>query len=170
MVLGSFAFVVLGASLALARPTAPNPASGTCSFTESPESAHPSVNHTTSLSRRQTTWNPPSNLVTPLNEVWEHEMSTYGNPLGFMNYGFDQVIANNGKVNYCVRWESSGTVTTADRENVEMALRRSINKWNDWLKDFDGWPYQTLDVNVVGWAVSDRNKLQGDVSGIQVYT
>ncbi|EEB97314.1 hypothetical protein MPER_03397 [Moniliophthora perniciosa FA553] len=80
------------------------------------------------------------------------------------------VIANNGKVNYCVRGESSATVNAADRHNVEAALRRSINKWNAWLKGFDGWPYSTLDVNVVGWALSDTKKLEGDVSGIQVYT
>ncbi|KAK7049238.1 hypothetical protein VNI00_005839 [Paramarasmius palmivorus] len=169
MVFVPVAIVVLGAGLALASPT-PNVAPRTCSFTESPEYAHPYVNHTVSLSSRQTTWNPPSNLVTPLDEVWQHEMSTYSDPLGFKNYGYDQVIANNGKVNYCVRWESSGTVSAADRDNVQTALRRSVNKWNDWLNGFDGWPYQTLDVNVVGWAVSDTSKLQGDVSGIQVYT
>lgn len=48
------------------------------------------------LAKRQTTWNPPSNLVTPLKQVWDHEMSTYSNPLGFKNYGYDQLIANKG--------------------------------------------------------------------------
>lgn len=46
--------------------------------------------------RADTTWNPPSNLVTPLQQVWDHEMSTYDNPLGFKNYGFDQIMANKG--------------------------------------------------------------------------
>lgn len=46
--------------------------------------------------RADTTWNPPSNLVTPLKQVWDHEMSTYSNPLGFKNYGFDQIMANKG--------------------------------------------------------------------------
>jgi hypothetical protein len=142
-----------------------------CHFDEAP-TPESSLTHNTSLVSRQSTWNPPSNLVTALDQVWKHEMETYnnGNALGFKNYGYDQVIANKGKVNYCVRWESSGTASKADRDAIQTALRRSVNKWNDWLKGFDGWPYQTLDVNVVGWAVSDKNKLTGDVSGIQVYT
>jgi hypothetical protein len=48
--------------------------------------------------RADTTWNPPSQLVTPLQQVWDHEMSTYSNPLGFKNYGFDQIMANKGYV------------------------------------------------------------------------
>lgn len=48
------------------------------------------------LSKRNSTWNPPSNLVTPLQEVWDHEVSTYSDALGFMNYGFDQLMANKG--------------------------------------------------------------------------
>jgi len=42
--------------------------------------------------RRQvspSTWNPPSNLVTPLGEVWQHELDTYSDALGFRNYGYD---------------------------------------------------------------------------------
>lgn len=37
------------------------------------------------LESRQTTWNPPSNLVTPLTQVWDHETATY--PANFRNYG-----------------------------------------------------------------------------------
>ncbi|KAE8315149.1 hypothetical protein BDV41DRAFT_531988 [Aspergillus transmontanensis] len=122
--------------------------------------------------KRQNTssWNPPSELVTPLNEVWEHEMSTYSDPLGFRNYGFDQVIDGKGKINYCVRWDSTQSVTQAQREQVETAVRRSFNKWIGELAGFDGFPYETVDVNVVGWAVKDKGLLQGDTSGIEVYT
>ncbi|KAI9925995.1 hypothetical protein MW887_004454 [Aspergillus wentii] len=120
--------------------------------------------------RDNTSWNPPSNLVTPLNEVWKHEMSTYSDPLGFKNYGFDQVIDGKGKINYCVRWESDGSVSLAQRESVEKVIRRSYNQWIAKLAGFDGWPYESADVNVVGWAVKDESLLQGDTSGIQVYT
>src|SRR5688500_9005057 len=47
-------------------------------------------------------WNPPSNLVQPLDEVWRHQEATYGNLYGFRNYGWDQIMANRGYVNYCV--------------------------------------------------------------------
>ncbi|KAH7359618.1 hypothetical protein BKA66DRAFT_562256 [Pyrenochaeta sp. MPI-SDFR-AT-0127] len=120
----------------------------------------------------QTTWNPPSNLVTPLKQVWDHQMQTYnnGNPFAFKNYGYDQVMAAKGKINYCVRWEGSAKVSEAQRTQVETAIRKQFNKWIAILAGFEGWPYKTVDVNVVGWAVNDKSILQGDVSKIDVYT
>lgn len=38
------------------------------------------------------------------------------------------------------------------------------------LAGFEKFPYSTVDVNVVGWAVKNKSQLQGDVSSIQVYT
>lgn len=61
-------------------------------------------------------------------------------------------------------------MSAAQREQVETAIRRSFNKWIGVLAGFDGFPYDTVDVNVVGWAVKDKTLLQGDTSGIQVYT
>lgn len=54
----------------------------------------------TPLAKRQTSWNPPSNLVTPLQEVWDHESSTYNNGdlLAFKNYGYDIIVAAGGYV------------------------------------------------------------------------
>lgn len=119
----------------------------------------------------KTTWDPPANLVTPLKQVWDHEMSTYSAPLTFKNYGYDQVMAGKGKINYCVRWESSSQkVTAAQRTQVETAIKRQFKKWIDVLAGFDKFPYKTVDVKVVGWAVKNANLLEGDTSGIQVYT
>ncbi|KAL5342076.1 hypothetical protein BJX70DRAFT_410822 [Aspergillus crustosus] len=95
-----------------------------------------------------TTWDPPADLVTPLEEV----------------------IATGGKVNYCVRWESSETLTAATREQISAAASRSVNKWIAGLAGFDGWPYDTVEVNVVGYAVTDTSLLEGDTSGVDVYT
>ncbi|KAF9268249.1 hypothetical protein L218DRAFT_994989 [Marasmius fiardii PR-910] len=120
------------------------------------------------LEKRQSTWSPPANLVQPLNEVWQHETQTY--PANFRNYGYDQVFANQGKLNYCIRLETSRTVDAATRANIETALNRSINKWIAWLGGFDGWPYATVPVKVVGYAVRNRNQLTGDTSGIDIYT
>ena len=69
---------------ALAHPVKAN--DGICRFEERnvlARSAKPMV------SKRQSdsTWNPPSELVTPLKEVWDHEVSTYSDALGFKNYG-----------------------------------------------------------------------------------
>ncbi|KAH7112135.1 hypothetical protein B0J11DRAFT_542720 [Dendryphion nanum] len=118
----------------------------------------------------KTTWSPPSNLVTPLKQVWDHQMSTYSNPLNFKNFGYDQVMAGKGKINYCVRWEGDKTVSAAERTQIETAIRKQFNKWIAVLANFDKFPYKTVDVNVVGWAVKNKNILQGDTSKIQVYT
>lgn len=118
----------------------------------------------------KTTWSPPTNLVTPLAEVWEYQVSTYSDPLGFKNYGYDQIIATGGKVNYCVRWEGDEKVTYAQRTKVENAIRKQFNKWIAILANFEGWPYEVVDVNIVGWAVNDLSILEGDVSKINVYT
>ncbi|KAF2634794.1 hypothetical protein P280DRAFT_462991 [Massarina eburnea CBS 473.64] len=118
----------------------------------------------------ETTWNPPSDLVTPLQEVWDHEIDTYSDPLGFKNYGFDQLVDGKGKINYCVRWEGTTAVTADIRNQTETAIRKAFNKWITVLAGFDGFPYTTADVNVVGWAVKDKSILEGDVSDIQVYT
>jgi hypothetical protein len=87
------------------------------------------------LETRQTTWSPPSNLVTALDQVWKHETETY--TPNFKNFGYDQLIANNGTLNFCVRWDSAGTTTAAERANVEVALKRSVGKWAKWLVGFD---------------------------------
>ena len=148
--------------------TIPSTAAPVCKF-----NARALTSDVGQLTRRdlgQTTWNPPSNLVTPLNEVWDHEVSTYADALGFKNYGYDIVMAGEGKINYCVRWDSSKSVTAAQRTQVEAAVRKQFNKWIAVLAGFESFPYETVDVNVVGWAVRDKSLLQGDVSGIQVYT
>lgn len=47
--------------------------------------------------KRQAGWNPPSDLATPLKEVWDHQVETYSQGLyGFKNYGWDQLVAADG--------------------------------------------------------------------------
>lgn len=36
-----------------------------------------------------------------LDEVWKHTEDTRPNDLDFANYGYDQIIAGKGKINYC---------------------------------------------------------------------
>lgn len=114
------------------------------------------------------TWSPPANLVKPLQEVWDHQVSTY--PKDFRNYGYDQVMAAKGKINYCVRWEGTQKVSAAQRTQIEASIRKQFNKWIAILAGFEKFPYKTVDVNIVGWAVSDKSVLEGDISKIDVYT
>ncbi|MEU8363695.1 hypothetical protein AB0C27_47510 [Nonomuraea sp. NPDC048882] len=81
-----------------------------------------------------TGWNPPAGLVTPLNAVWQHVESTYPNLYGFRNYGWGQVMANGGSLNYCVRWDTGATVTAAQRDQIHVTLARQVKKWMDLMR------------------------------------
>ncbi|KAM0334703.1 hypothetical protein ACHAPQ_004991 [Fusarium lateritium] len=120
--------------------------------------------------KRQSGWNPPANLAGALKEVWDHEVSTYSDALGFKNYGWDQVIAGKGKLNVCVRWESSASVTAEQRTKVAAALQDSYTSWMKWVSGWDNFPYEDVKINVVGWAVKNKNLLQGSTAGLDIYT
>ncbi|KAH8673142.1 hypothetical protein BGZ61DRAFT_521192 [Ilyonectria robusta] len=122
--------------------------------------------------KRQSGWSPPSDLATPLKEVWDHCKSTYnsGNMFGFKNYGWDQLIANKGTVNMCVRWESSASLSAAERTKIASVVDAQYQKWFKWVYGYDNFPYTAVKVNVVGWAVKDKSLLQGDTSGLNIYT
>jgi hypothetical protein len=116
-------------------------------------------------------WNPPSNLVSPLNAVWTHQEQTYnnGNLYGFRNYGWDQLFANRGYINYCVRWDSSASVTAAQRDQIHATLARQYKKWMDVMAGHNGFPYASVPIKVVGWAVRDRAQLQWSDTSVDIY-
>ncbi|XTZ16367.1 hypothetical protein ACQSSU_02910 [Micromonospora echinospora] len=116
-----------------------------------------------------TGWNPPGNLVTPLGEVWAHQEATYPNLYGFRNYGWDQVFANRGSLNFCVRWDSPASVSAALRDQIHATLARQYKKWMDVMVGHNNWPYATVPIKVVGWAVRDRAQLQWSDTSVDIY-
>lgn len=140
-----------------------------CNGQPSPTTPPPSSPPPSSPAPGQTGWNPPSNLATGLNEVWAHYEQTYPQLYTFNNYGWDQVLANGGFINYCVRWDSSAPVSATLRDQIHAALARSFAKWMDAMVGFDEWPYQQVPVRVVGWAVRDRNTLQWTDNSVDIY-
>lgn len=72
---------------------------------------------------------------------------------------FDQIIAGKGTINYVVRWQSYKQVTLEQRQKFEVMLSDSINAWAQWLSGYENWPYDHINVNVVGWAVIDESCL-----------
>lgn len=118
-------------------------------------------------------WNPPSGLVKPLSDTWDHMASTYPDIYGFKNYGYDQVIANRGSINYCVRWDSDNPVTATLRDQVQTTLQKQFNKWITALsengKGYNQWPYASVKVKVVGWAVKDRSTLKWNDDSVDIY-
>ncbi len=115
------------------------------------------------------TWSPPSHLVTPLNQVWSHQESTYGNLYGFRNYGWDQVFVNGGYLNFCVRWDSPAPVSASLRDRIHAKLAEQYKKWTDLMVGHNNWPYAHVPIKVVGWAVRDRAQLQWSDNSVDVY-
>lgn len=42
---------------------------------------------------------------------------------------FDQIIANNGEINYVVRWQSTQTITYEQRKQFETLVETGVNQW-----------------------------------------
>ncbi|KAL3418129.1 cellulose-binding family ii [Phlyctema vagabunda] len=127
---------------------------------------------TASLAKRETTWNPPSDLVKPLADVWNHTTATFANGdyLSFKNSGYDIIMAGKGKLNYCVRWDDDTSVTEAQRTAIATSLQVNVKLWTDHLTGFMGWPYDNVSVSVVGWATKDKSTIEGSTTGLDIYT
>jgi hypothetical protein len=137
---------------------------GTASFADNIEK----VTFTTVSLAAATVPQPPAELKSSIDWVWENRIKdpAEANALGFYNYLFDQIWAEKGNLYVCVRWESKTKVTAAQRAKFEPMASRAINNWTRWLKSYDGWPYDTVNVKIVGWAVADAAYL--DATGLTV--
>lgn len=118
-----------------------------------------------------TTWDPPSSMTTGLNQVWARTLQENPKWSDDKNWIIDQLMVNNGSINYCVRWNTAAHKSTAsDRTKIEASLQRSLKKWFDTLVGFEGFPLTTLAVKVVGYATKDKSLIEGDTSAIDIYT
>jgi hypothetical protein len=111
-----------------------------------------------------------SNSVNAFLQIWEHTMSENPDGLKDKNWIADQLIANHGSINYCVRWNTACTSMAANRTKTETALNSSLNKWVETLVGSEGFPLDEATVKVVGYAVKDESLIDGDTAGLDVYT
>ncbi|KAL5614891.1 hypothetical protein BROUX41_004970 [Berkeleyomyces rouxiae] len=123
-------------------------------------------------SKQTTTWEPPSSVASDLKDVWQQSENTYSNGdlYGFKNYGWDQLMATDGSVNLCVRWDSTKSLPAATREKIAATAQSSYEKWFSWMYGFDNFPFSNVSVSIVGWAVNDRSLLEGSTEGLNIYT
>lgn len=120
---------------------------------------------------KATTWNPPSSMITALDQVWKQTLKENPDGVKDKNWITDQLIANNGSINYCVRWNTAAHKSTAaDRAKITTALQRSLQKWFDVLVGFEGFPLTELSVKTIGYAVKDKSLIEGSTSGLDIYT
>ena len=86
------------------------------------------------------------------------------------NFIWDQVFATGGKLNYCIRWDSAGTLTTTRVAEIEETLDELANIWFQFLEGYNCWPFGHIPVRVVGVAVAARQRAAwGDDEGVPVY-
>lgn len=104
-----------------------------------------------------------------LTEVWDKYTT---DNTEFKNLGYDHIMATKAKIQYCVRWDaSSSTITAAQREKLETVLSTQYNKWvSKALAGFDGFPYESVDVSISGWATNNTALLEGDTSGLNIHS
>lgn len=83
-------------------------------------------------------------------------------------------MANKGSINYCVRWESDAPVSTTLRDQIHAALKKQFAKWMaaqvENGRAYNNWPYTTVPVNIVGWAVKNRSTLQWTDNSVDIYS
>jgi hypothetical protein len=112
---------------------------------------------------------PPSSYQQTIDLTWKEmtggfEGETGARPVSasiatFKNTIIDMLMATNGALRYCVRWDSTGTLSAAQRDQIGPALERWINNWFQYLVGYDCWPYGHIPVTVTGYATRDRNLL-----------
>lgn len=100
----------------------------------------------------------PSDYQYAADWIWQNRVEKEQSTARW-NTIFDQIIAGKGTINYVVRWQSYKTITLEQRQKLETMLETCYNDWNKWLAGYENWPYEHIDVNIVGWAVLDKSVL-----------
>lgn len=90
-----------------------------------------------------------------VDEVWTRTMKDYIPP--FKNLIFDQLITNQGKLSYCVRWDNDQKLTKAVASKFQEMLNRQMNLWHRWLVGYQCWPLEKVEITVVAFAVRDKS-------------
>lgn len=100
----------------------------------------------------------PASYKEPMEWIWENRFVREGST-SRQNTIFDQIVAGEGTLNFVVRWQSYKTITYEQRQQFEEMAEKTVNSWTDYLRGYDGWPYDHVDVKIVGWAVLDKSCL-----------
>jgi len=111
----------------------------------------------------------PSEYRSALDWIWTNRIVNEGSTVR-QNLIFDQIYAGYGELHYCIRWQSSLSVTLQQRQEIASMISRQIKNWTRHLANYDGWPYDDVNVVVVGWACVNSSLLQNLQSSEILYT
>uniref|UniRef100_A0AAV1USC6 Neutral zinc metallopeptidase n=1 Tax=Peronospora matthiolae TaxID=2874970 RepID=A0AAV1USC6_9STRA len=101
----------------------------------------------------------PDEYVTAKDVDWVFENRMGVNQTGNKNWIFDHIVKNKGSLNYCVRWDSKQQLSKTMAAKFKPMLQRQYAAWNRWLVGYGCWPYDEIEINFVGFAVSDMSLL-----------
>ncbi|THW86772.1 hypothetical protein D6D15_07146 [Aureobasidium pullulans] len=132
----------------------------------------------TAASLETTTWDPPAGMVSALEEVWTETLKRRPNGQGAFDKNREfipKLMANYhrtgaGKIDYCVAMSNERNVTVLERANMKLGLQRVMQEWVDTLVGFEGFPITKVDLDVISYAVTHRSQVQGDTTGLDIFT
>jgi len=142
-------------------PTTTTPAVVTASLTSSTTAStatHATFGTVTSGSATCVVGDPAEYISTSdINWIYTNRMAT--DVVASKALIFDQIHANKGSLDYCVRWDSTDKLSLETAKKFQSALERQYKAWNNWLIGYDCWPYDEIKINMVGVAVRDASLL-----------
>ncbi|TYZ69484.1 hypothetical protein PybrP1_012558 [[Pythium] brassicae (nom. inval.)] len=106
------------------------------------------------------TGDPTSGYISKADVDWIWEKRMKPGYAEFKNFIFDQLMRNNGKLSYCIRWDSTNKLSKATASKFKTMLDKQYAQWNKWLVGYGCWPFAKIELEIVGVAV--RNKAQLD--------
>lgn len=100
----------------------------------------------------------PSDYLTACDWVWANRIEDEGWMTDWATI-FDQIVAGNGTLQYILIWQSYEQITLEQRQKLPQMLEDAVNMWTDNLVGYDDWPFEHVNVKVVGYAVLDKSCL-----------
>lgn len=100
----------------------------------------------------------PAEYLDASDWIWNNRINTEGSAKDWATI-YDQIVAGNGTLHYILMWQSYEKITLEQRQKLPQMLEDAVNQWTDHLKGWDGWKFDHVKVEVVGYAVLDKNCL-----------
>ena len=100
----------------------------------------------------------PSDYATACDWIWTNRIEREGSMKDWATI-YDQIVAGNGTLQYILIWQSYEKITLEQRQKLPQILEDAVNQWTDHLIGYDGWPFQHVNVKIVGYAVLDKSCL-----------
>lgn len=106
----------------------------------------------------------PAEYLDASDWIWNNRINTEGSAKDWATI-YDQIVAGNGTLHYILMWQSYEKITLEQRQKLPQMLEDAVNQWTDHLKGWDGWKFDHVKVEVVGYAVLDKDCLAGSAAG-----